>query len=52
MNKQTIDLIELRTQIRNGTFNIFIKKEKVYIEDSQNGECVMICDLKEQINKK
>ena len=41
------DLVELRNEIKNGTFNVYIKREKVYIEDSQNGECIMICDVKE-----
>lgn len=45
--KPTIDLIELRTELKNGTFHPYVKKDKVYIEDSQNGECIMICDLKE-----
>ena len=47
MKKPIIDLIDLKTEIKNGTFNVFVKREKVYIEDSQNGECIMICDLKE-----
>ena len=45
--KPTIDLVELRTELKNGTFHPFVKRDKVYIEDSQNGECIMICDLKE-----
>lgn len=45
-----VDLIELRNEIKDGRFNVYIKREKVYIEDSQNGECIMICDLKE-VNK-
>ena len=47
-----IDLVELRNEIKDGTFNVYIKREKVYIEDSQNGECIMICDLKEQNERK
>ena len=42
-----IDLMELRTELKNGTFHPFVKRDKVYIEDSQNGECIMICDLNE-----
>ena len=42
-----IDLMELRAELKNGTFHPYVKKDKVYIEDSQNGECIMICDLKE-----
>lgn len=52
MKKPTIDLIDLKTEIKNGTFNVFVKREKVYIEDSQNGECIMICDLKEANEQK
>lgn len=52
MKKPTIDLINLKTEIKNGTFNVFVKREKVYIEDSQNGECIMICDLKEANEQK
>jgi len=40
-----IDLVELRTELRNGTFNTFVKHDKVYIEDSQTGECIIVCDL-------
>lgn len=52
VKKLIIDLIDLKTEIKNGTFNVFVKKEKVYIEDSQNGECIMICDLKETNKQK
>lgn len=45
--KPAIDLMELRAELKNGTFHPFVKRDKVYIEDSQNGECIMICDLKE-----
>ena len=48
-NKVTkpIDLMELRKQIKEGIFNVYLYREKVYIEDADNGESVMICDLKE-----
>lgn len=45
--KPVIDLMELRAELKNGTFHPFVKRDKVYIEDSQNGECIMVCDLKE-----
>lgn len=45
-----IDLVELRSEIKKGTFISFVKKYKVYLEDSESGECIIICDLKE-INK-
>lgn len=41
-----IDLIELRKQIKEGIFNVYLYREKVYIEDVDNGESVMIYDLK------
>lgn len=47
-----IDLVELRNELKKGTFNTFVKREKVYIEDSQTGECIMICDLKENNERK
>ena len=47
MKKVIIDLLDIRTQLKNGTFNAFVEKDKVYIEDTQNGECIMVCDLKE-----
>ena len=47
-----IDLVELRNDIKKGVFIPFVKKEKVYIEDAQNGECIMICDLEIVSNEK
>lgn len=41
------DLVELKNEIKNGTFCIYMKREKIYIKDSQNGECIMICNLNE-----
>ena len=41
-----IDLIELRKQIKEGIFKVYLYREKVYIEDAENGESVMIYDLK------
>ena len=42
-----IDLIELRKQIKEGIFKVYLYRGKVYIEDAENGESVMVCDLKE-----
>ena len=42
-----IDLIELRKQIKEGIFKVYLYRKKVYIEDAENGESVMIYDLKE-----
>lgn len=41
-----IDLIELRKQIKEGIFNVYLYRNRVYIEDAENGESVMICELK------
>ena len=41
-----IDLIELRRQIKEGAFKVYLYRKKVYIEDADNGESVMIYDLK------
>ena len=42
-----IDLIELRKQIKEGVFKVYLYRNKVFIEDAENGESVMICDLKD-----
>ena len=42
-----IDLIELRKQIKEGVFKVYLYRKKVYIEDAENGESVMVCDSKE-----
>jgi len=42
-----IDLVELRNEIKKGTFVPFVKKDKVYLRDSENDETIIICDLKE-----
>ena len=41
-----IGLIELRKQIKEGIFNVYLYREKVYIEDADNGDTVMVYDLK------
>ena len=41
-----IDLIELRKQIKEGIFNVYLYREKVYIKDVDNEETVMVYDLK------
>lgn len=40
-----IDIVELKKQIKDGVFNVFMKHGIIYIEDADNGECVMVCDL-------
>lgn len=41
-----IDLIELRNQIKDGILQVYMSRNRIYIKDSENGECVMICELK------
>lgn len=45
MKKRQIDLIDLKAELKNGTKRTFVKRDIVYIEDSQTGECIMVCDL-------
>lgn len=52
MKKPVIDLIDLRAELKNGTLRPFVKRDIVYIEDAQTGECIMICDLKEDNERK
>ena len=49
--KKPIDLVELRKQIKEGIFNVYIHRKKIFIEDAENGESVMIYDLKESGTK-
>lgn len=42
-----IDLVQLRTEIRAGYLAVYIKRGKIYITDTENGETVMIGDVKE-----
>ena len=52
MKKRTIDLVDLRTELKNGTKRPFVKRDIVYIEDAQTGECIMVCDLKADNERK
>lgn len=45
--KKPIDLVELRKQIKEGVFNVYIYRKKIFIEDAENGKSVTIYDLKE-----
>lgn len=42
-----IDLVYLRKEFKRGTFNSFIKNGMIYIQDTENGECIMIGYVKE-----
>lgn len=46
-NIDQIDLIELRKQIKQGIFKPYVKGNKVYLKDAENGETIMICEVKE-----
>lgn len=52
MKKRMIDLVDIKTELKNGALRPFVKRDKVYIEDAQTGECIMICDLKEDNERK
>ena len=41
-----IDLWELKKQIEDGDFRIFVNNKRVYLEDTISGEAIMICELK------
>ena len=44
--KKPIDIVELRKQIKEGIFNIYLYRKKIYIEDTESEESVMLYDLK------
>ena len=41
------DLVQLRAEVKAGCYTTFIKRGKIYIQDTENGECVIIGDVKE-----
>lgn len=41
------DLIKLRKEIKSGIFSVFVRRGKIYIEDTESGECIIIADLEE-----
>lgn len=41
------DLVQLRAEVKAGWYVVFIKRGKIYIKDPENGECMMIGDVKE-----
>ena len=41
-----IDLVELRSQIKLGILRPFVNRGKVYLEDTANGEVIIVCELK------
>lgn len=47
MNKKPIDLVQLRSEIKSGCFIVYIRREKIYMRDAENGETVIIGDVKE-----
>lgn len=45
--KLPTDLVKLRKEIKNGIFKSYVNRGKVYLEDVENGETIMICEVKE-----
>ena len=43
---KTIDLVELRSQIKSGMLRPFVNRGKVYLEDTASGEAIIVCELK------
>ena len=43
---KTIDLVELRSQIKSGMLRPFVNRKKVYLEDAVSGEVIIVCELK------
>lgn len=41
-----IDLVELRSQIKSGMFRPFVNRKKVYLEDTESGEVIIIYEFK------
>ena len=46
-----IDLVELRSEIRKGNLLVIVRRDRVYIQDAENEECIMVCDLKQEQEK-
>lgn len=44
------DLVKLRNEIKSGIFSVFVKRGKIYIEDTENGECIMLAEMEEVNN--
>ncbi len=49
--KLPTDIIKLRKEIKDGIFEVYIKREKVYLKDVESGETIIFCDLKEVRNE-
>ena len=43
---KSIDLVELRSQIKSGMLRPFMNRGKVYLEDTASGEVIIVCELK------
>ena len=41
-----IDLVKLRSQIKSGMLRPFVNRGKVYLEDTESGEVIIVCELK------
>lgn len=49
---KTIDLIELRRQLHEGIFKVFVSKGAIYIKDTENDECIELGRLGQWINQR
>lgn len=41
------DLMKLRKEIKDGTFEAYVNRGKAYLKDVESGETIMICEVKE-----
>ena len=48
--RRPVDLVELRNQIKDGHYRVYTAScpvgQYIYIEDTENGECVKIGEVK------
>lgn len=44
-----IDLVKLRKEIKAGKFIAYVNRNKIYLQDTENGETIIIGELKEEV---
>lgn len=42
-----VDLVELRKEIKEKKYIAYVHRNNVYLEDVENGETILICNLDE-----
>ena len=47
MDISMIDLVELRKEIKEKKYISYVHRNNVYLEDAENGETILICNLDE-----